>query len=153
MDPQTFAPPRRTRSLLSTVTGTSTSSTPKFISFNKLFSNALLDYKKRTKEDLLLHHLASRLKNCDSPDTILPVLEEQTRAPDQPRSSDESPRQLRQLRLTVNVLYHLSQGIADRVDLVIIRLYPFKRCVLPFIFFRYYRLRQSSLLASLSSFQ
>ena len=103
--------------------------------FRSLFSDALLDYRKRTGEDLLLHPLASKLKNCDSPGTILPVLlEEQTRALGQPRINDESSTQSQWLRTTVPVLYRLSQGIENTTDLVIIRLYSFRRCILPFFF-------------------
>ena len=102
--------------------------------FRSLFSQALRDYKRRTGEDLLLHPLASKLKDCHSPDTILPVLEEQTRALDQRRSGDGTSTQFQWLRSTVVVLYHLSKGIEDRADLVVIRLCSFKRCDSPFFF-------------------
>jgi hypothetical protein len=104
--------------------------------FRSSFSQAVLDYKRRTGEDLLLHPLAFKLKDCHSADTILPVLQEHIRALDQPRSGDERSTQFQWLGSTVEVLYHLSKGIADRADMVIIRLYSFKRCDLPLFFLK-----------------
>jgi len=110
MDSPALRPFRRSKSQHSLITGTGPS--------NSLFGRAFLEYKNLTREELLSNPLASRLKNCNSPATVL-VLKEQARALGQPRNSDESSTQLRWLESTVNVLYHLSQGIEDRVGLVI----------------------------------
>ncbi|KAI0264278.1 hypothetical protein BGY98DRAFT_1181915 [Russula aff. rugulosa BPL654] len=45
--------------------------------FQLIFDNALKTYKKSTKNDLLKHPLADRLQACDSPSSILNVLQEQ----------------------------------------------------------------------------
>src|SRR6266576_4458213 len=45
--------------------------------FQLIFDNALKTYKKCTKNDLLKHPLANRLQACDSPSSILTVLQEQ----------------------------------------------------------------------------
>jgi hypothetical protein len=99
--------------------------------FQLSFSHALHEYKKQNREDLLLHPLAATLQACDSSDAILSVLEEQTRALDQPRNGDE---RLRWLGSIVNVLYPLSRSLEEGIGLVIIQVYWFKKATLPFIF-------------------
>ena len=51
--------------------------TPPSSNFQPIFDNALKAYKKRTKKDLLKHPLADRLQACNSPSSILTVLQEQ----------------------------------------------------------------------------
>ena len=84
--------------------------------FQLIINNALDKYKKRTKNDLLAHLLASQIQTCNSPDAILAVLQQQVNELDQSRSSDE--RWSRWLDPTVNVLYALSSTIAAGVGLV-----------------------------------
>jgi hypothetical protein len=87
--------------------------------FQSTFSLAVNAYKKRTRGDLILHPLATRLQSCDSPDAILAVLQEQARAVDQSWNTDEKLAMW--LDPIVNVLYVLSSSLGEAVGLVIIR--------------------------------
>lgn len=84
--------------------------------FQLVINNALDEYKKRTKSDLLAHPLVAELQSCNSPSAILAVLQQQTHWLDQSRSSDE--RLSRWLNPTINVLYALSSTLAAGVGLV-----------------------------------
>jgi hypothetical protein len=75
--------------------------------FRLIINNALKDYEKRTKENLLLHPLASQLQACDSPEDILTVLQQQILH--QSRSTDE--RSTKWLDPTINVLLTFSQTV------------------------------------------
>lgn len=86
--------------------------------FQSTFSNALHAYKKRTRGDLILHPLATRLQSCDSPNDILAVLQEHARAIDQSWNTDE--KLALWLDPIVNVLYALSSSLGEGVGLVII---------------------------------
>jgi hypothetical protein len=99
--------------------------------FQSSFSYALRSYKKRTREDLLLHPLAARLQSCNSPGDALSVLQEQAQAFDQSPSGEE--RLTEWLGSTVNVLCSLSSSLGDGVGLVIILCFPFNN-PLSFIF-------------------
>jgi hypothetical protein len=83
-----------------------------------------------------MHPLALRLQRCDSPPSIISVLQEQV-------NSDE--RLTKWLNPTVNVIYALSSNVGEDVGLVMIGVYPFSAVAL-LTLFRYYRLRGSSLL-------
>ena len=84
--------------------------------FQLIISNALDQYKKRTKTDLITHPLAAQLQSCNSPNAILAILQQQVQALYQSRSSDE--RWSRWLDPTVNVIYALSSTVAAGVSLV-----------------------------------
>ena len=84
--------------------------------FQLIINNALEAYKKRTKQDLLAHPLASQFQTCDSPAAILAILYQQVQGLDQSRSSDD--RLTRWLDPTINVLYTLSATLGDGVGLV-----------------------------------
>ena len=84
--------------------------------FQIIMENALESYKKRTKKDLLAHPLASQLQACDSPATIIAVLQQQVQELDQSRSSDD--RWSKWLGPTVNILYSLSETLGEGVGLV-----------------------------------
>ena len=73
-------------------------------------------YEKRTKKDLLGHPLASQLQACDSPASILVVLQGQVDGLDQARNIDE--RLTKWLGPTVNVLLTFSAIIGGGVSLV-----------------------------------
>ena len=45
--------------------------------FQPIFNNALKEYQRRTKKDLLTHPLAAQLQACDSPSSILVLLRQQ----------------------------------------------------------------------------
>ena len=78
--------------------------------FQSSFSGALRSYKKRTREDLLLHPLAAKLQSCNSPRAALSVLQEQS------PSGEESLTEW--LGSTIHVLYSLSSSLGEGVGLV-----------------------------------
>ena len=84
--------------------------------FQLIFDNALKAYEKRTKNDLLVHPLASQLQACDSPDAILAVLQQQVQGLDQSQNSDD--RLSKWLGPTVNILYSLSETLGEGICLV-----------------------------------
>jgi hypothetical protein len=81
----------------------------------QLINNALKVYRKRTKNDLLLHPLAAQIQTCHSPSDILAVLQQQVQGLDQSRSGDD--RWTKWLDPTINVLLTFSQT-AGTVGLV-----------------------------------
>ena len=84
--------------------------------FQLIINNALDAYKKRTKKDLLSHPLVAELQSCNSPSTILAVLQQQLQGLGRSRRSDE--RWTRWLDPTVHVLYTLSGTLGEGVGLV-----------------------------------
>ena len=98
---------------------TASSSSNQVSNFQLIINNALNEYKKRTKKDLLAHPLVTELQSCNTPSTILTVLQQQLQGPDQSRRSDE--RWTRWLDPTVNVLYTLSGTLGEGVGLVCVR--------------------------------
>ena len=92
-------------------------STPSSASnFQAIFVTAVKAYENRTKKDLLAHPLASQLQACDSPTSILAVLQGQVNDLNQVRESDE--RLTKWLDPTVNVLLTFSGTIGGGVSLV-----------------------------------
>jgi hypothetical protein len=87
--------------------------------FQLIFDNALEAYKKRTGKDLLEHPLADRLQACDSPNSILTVLQEQVQELNESQCCKE--RLTKWLEPTVNVLYAFSGTLGEGVGLVSIR--------------------------------
>ena len=84
--------------------------------FQLIFSTALKAYERRTKTDILAHPLASQLRACNSPASILDVLQGQVDKLDQARRSDE--RLTKWLSPTINVLLAFSDTIGEGVSLV-----------------------------------
>jgi len=94
-----------------------THSTPASSSnFQLIFNNALKAYEKQTKKDLLAHPLAAELQSCNSPTSILAVLQQQVQDFNRSRSSHE--RLTNWLNPTVNVLYAFSETLGEGVSLV-----------------------------------
>ena len=91
--------------------------------FQLIFNTALKAYEKKTKRDLLTHPLVSQLQTCDSPASILTILQVQVDDLDQTRKSDE--RLTKWLSPTVNVLLTFSAIIGGGVSLVRIK---YSRC-------------------------
>ena len=91
-------------------------STASSASFQLVINSALKEYEKRTKQDLLAHPLASQLQVCDSPGTILNVLQQQVQGPDQSQLSND--RWIKWLDPTVNILYTLCDTLGEGVGLV-----------------------------------
>ena len=88
-------------------------------SFQLIFNTALKDYEKKTKRDLLANPLVSQLQACDSPASILAVLQGQVEDMDTAQKSDE--RLTKWLSPTVNVLLTFSATIGGGVSLVRIK--------------------------------
>ena len=84
--------------------------------FQLIINNALDNYKKYTKNDLITHPLTAQLQSCNSPSDILAVLHQHVRELDQSRSTDE--RWSKWLDPTVNVIYVLSSTLAAGASLV-----------------------------------
>ena len=84
--------------------------------FQIIINNALKEYGKRTKTDLIAHPLAIQLQTCNSPTAILTVLQQQVQGLDQSRSSDD--RWTKWLDPTVSILYALSETLGEGVSLV-----------------------------------
>jgi hypothetical protein len=84
--------------------------------FQVIFNNALETYEKRTKENLLSHPLAAQLQACNSPSSILILLQQQVQELNQSQSSNE--RLTKWLGPTVKVLCALSETVGGVVSLV-----------------------------------
>jgi hypothetical protein len=87
--------------------------------FQPIFDNAMKTYKKCTKKDLLKHPLADRLRACDSPSSILTVLQEQVQELNESQRSTE--RLTKWLDPTVSVLHAFSETLGGVVSLVSLR--------------------------------
>jgi len=84
--------------------------------FDRTFNSALEAYTKRTQNDLLSHPLTTQLEACDSPSTVLALLERQVQELNESRANGE--RWTRWLGPTVNVLYVFSETLSEDVSLV-----------------------------------
>ena len=89
---------------------------PSSSNFQLVINNALDEYKRRTRSDLLAHPLVIELQSCNSTSAILAVLHQQLEDLDHSRRADE--RWSRWLDPTINVLYALSSTLAAGVHLV-----------------------------------
>ena len=76
--------------------------------FQNLFDVALKEYRQKTGNDIAADPLTIRLAQCDSPDTVLEVLQEQAHAFNQVRNGDWKIQILRRLKPIVNILLGLS---------------------------------------------
>jgi hypothetical protein len=85
--------------------------------FQLIFNNALKEYEKRTKNDLLTHPLADQLEACNSASSILAVLQEQVQELNESQSSST-----KWLGQTVNVLYTFSETLGEGVGSVCFRM-------------------------------
>ena len=84
--------------------------------FNVIFAKALKEYKKKTKQRLTTHPLATQLDKCNSPAAILAILQDQVDQFSQSRSNDE--RLQRWLSPTINVLLAFTETIGAGISLV-----------------------------------
>ncbi|KAF8476375.1 hypothetical protein DFH94DRAFT_695037 [Russula ochroleuca] len=84
--------------------------------FQLIFNNTLKAYERHTKKDLLAHPLATQLQACNSPSSILAVLQQQVQELNRSQSSDE--QLTKWLDPTVNVLYVFSETLGEGVSLV-----------------------------------
>ncbi|KAH8981126.1 hypothetical protein EDB86DRAFT_3107310 [Lactarius hatsudake] len=90
--------------------------TPSSSNFKAVFEKALKAYNKKINQDLTAHPLAIQLQPCNSPATILTILQEQVDQFKQSRSADE--RLQKWLNPTINVLYTFSQTLGEGIGLV-----------------------------------
>ena len=86
-----------------------------------ILDNALKTYKKRTKKDLLKHPLADRLQACNSPSSILTVLQGQVQELNESQRSN-----MKWLDPTVNVLHTFSEILGEGVGSVCFRHEPIR---------------------------
>ena len=100
-----------TASTMSSTTAISPSS-----NFQLIFDTALKAYESRTKINILTHPLASQLQLCDSPASILDVLQGQVDDLDQARRKDE--KWTKWLDPTISVLLPFSDIVGQGVSLV-----------------------------------
>jgi hypothetical protein len=84
--------------------------------FQPIFDDALKAYEKRTNKDLLTHPLAARLQDCNSPSSILNVLQQQVEEVN--KSQPRNERWTRWLDPTVKVLHAFSETHGEGVTLV-----------------------------------
>ena len=84
--------------------------------FQLIFDNALKAYQRRTKKDLLTHPLAVHLQHCDSPSSILDLLQQEVQ--DLNQSQRRNERWTRWLDPTVKVLYAFSETLGKGVTVV-----------------------------------
>ncbi|KAH8982424.1 hypothetical protein EDB92DRAFT_1894451 [Lactarius akahatsu] len=92
-------------------------SKPTSSNFKVIFENALKAYKKTTKQDLIVHPLASPFQACNSPAAILTILQGQVDQFIQSRGGGE--RLKNWLSPTISVLYAFSATIGGDVGLVL----------------------------------
>ncbi|KAH9015523.1 hypothetical protein EDB84DRAFT_1443404 [Lactarius hengduanensis] len=84
--------------------------------FQSILDKALIEYKKKTGKDLITHSLADQIKNCDSPEAILTVLQGKANELKPSQSSDD--RLTKWLTPTVNILTAFSSTLGDGVSTV-----------------------------------
>ncbi|KAI0296494.1 hypothetical protein B0F90DRAFT_1032530 [Multifurca ochricompacta] len=80
-----------------------------------LFANALKDYAIQTGDDLATHPLFSKIKSCDSVESIAAVLQEQADAFHKFRKRDQ--KVAKWLEPTINVINMLSGTLSEAVSL------------------------------------
>jgi len=78
--------------------------------FQAVFSAALVEYAKQTKQDIVTHPLNAELVTCNTPNDVLAVFEDQVLAFNQFRKGDWKVQLMRRLRPVVNVVLALSAG-------------------------------------------
>ena len=86
-------------------------------SFHLNFSNAILEYNKRTKNDLLFHPLAPLFQSCNDPALALSLLQSHAHVFPQLKSLLES---------TLIGLYAISSSDGEGVGLVIVDVHSFR---------------------------
>jgi hypothetical protein len=86
--------------------------------FQSIFDTALDQYKKKTKNDLVVHQLTAKLESCTSPSAILAVLDEQYCVRQFVQSQNDNERPKQWLDATANVICAFSATISGTVGLV-----------------------------------
>jgi hypothetical protein len=86
-------------------------------SFQSVLNAALEAYEKKTEYKLLAHPLATQFQSCDSPTSILSILQDLIQQFDRRRRGDQ--RLTNWLKPTVNVLYAFSSTLGQNVGLLV----------------------------------
>ncbi|KAH9010288.1 hypothetical protein EDB84DRAFT_1570636 [Lactarius hengduanensis] len=84
--------------------------------FQSILDKALIEYKTKTRKDLITHPLADQIKSCDSPGAILAVLQEKANKLKRSQNGDE--RLTKWLTPTVNILTAFSSTLGEGVSTV-----------------------------------
>ena len=85
--------------------------------FQLIFDDVLKEYERRTKKNLRTHPLAAQLQQCNSPSSILNVLQQQVQKLNQSQRRNE--RWTRWLDPAVKVLHAFSETLGKVVTLVL----------------------------------
>jgi len=118
--------------------------------FQMIFDDALKAYERRTKKQLRTHPLAAQLQNCNSPSSILDVLQQQVQKLNQSQRRNE--RWTRWLDPTVKVLHVFSETLGEVVTLVCPSSCTCLRSALTYLCDRHSHRERPSLLHSASSY-
>src|SRR6266404_6261090 len=93
------------------------SSTASSSNFKVIFEAAIDTYKRKTKQDIIAHPLATQLRACDSPAAIRNLLRDQVDKFNQFRGNGDERLQ-KWLIPTINVLYAFSVPLGEGIGLV-----------------------------------
>ena len=116
--------------------------------FKSILDDALTEYQKKTKKNLIDYWLAIELKACESIDAVLDILRDQAKAIERTSAGDE--RLMKCIGSSANVLSSISDTLGEGISLVSIRKLIFDTILT--LLCRRFHLRKRSLLASASSF-
>ena len=100
-------PPGPSTSTMPQVPSTAPSST----SLETIFGAALKSYNKKTKRDISSHPLATQIRSCDTPGSVIAVLRAQVQPLDRSQSADE--KWTKWLVPTIHVLYAYSTTLSN----------------------------------------
>jgi hypothetical protein len=116
--------------------------------FKSILDNALTEYQKKTKKNLLDYWLSTELKSCESIDAVLDILRDQAKAIERTSAADR--RLMERIGSSVNVLSSISDTLGEGISLVSIM--KLIRVAILMLLCRRFHLRKRSLLGSVSSF-
>ena len=118
------------------------------IRFKSILDDALTEYQKKTKKNLLDYWLATELKNCESIDAILGILQDQAKTIERTSAGDQSL--MKYIGSSVNLLSSISDTLGEGISLVSIRNLIFDTILT--LLCRHFHLRKRYLPGSVSSF-
>ncbi|KAN0142062.1 hypothetical protein V8E53_000524 [Lactarius tabidus] len=83
--------------------------------FKSILDNALTEYQKKTKKNLLDYWLSTELKSCESIDAVLDILRDQAKAIERTSAADR--RLMERIGSSVNVLSSISDTLGEGISL------------------------------------
>ena len=116
--------------------------------FKSILDDALIEYQKKTKKNLLDYWLATELKSCESIDAVLDILRDQANAIERTSAGDQ--RLMKRIGSSVTVLSSISDTLGGGISLVSIRKLIFDTILT--LLCRHFPLRKRYLPGSVSSF-